>query len=182
MKSSLLVTAMLFYSVHIIFVHEAHVHEWAFTHVYTPHSHTWVARGPVDLIPSLVACAWFHPPLPSLSPPLLLLSSQRQQEKAQRLPLLWAFSFTTKSLVQRPSVGRLAWPVHLYRCLWIETLSWFLFLSLHSLLHVFIVTVKILLSLSFCQWIFFVSCYSGHALLRMQLKLFIIFVGLEVKV
>lgn len=30
------------------------------------HSHTWVARGPVDLIPSLAACARFHPPLPSL--------------------------------------------------------------------------------------------------------------------
>lgn len=37
-----------------------HLH--MFTHTCT---HKWVASGPVDLIPSLAACARFHPPLPS---------------------------------------------------------------------------------------------------------------------
>lgn len=37
-------------------------HMFAHTH---RQSHTWVA-GPLDLIPSLAACAWFRPPLPSL--------------------------------------------------------------------------------------------------------------------
>ncbi len=66
LESSLLVPLMLFYSAYVIFVHVTHAHEWAFTHVYTQHGHTWVARGPVDFIPSLSACAWFYPPLPSL--------------------------------------------------------------------------------------------------------------------
>ena len=46
-----------------------HLHMFIHTHTHThthTHSHTWVARGPVDLIPSLAACARFHPPLPSL--------------------------------------------------------------------------------------------------------------------
>lgn len=38
-----------------------HLH--MFTHT---RSRTWVVSGPVDLIPSLAACAQFHPPLLSL--------------------------------------------------------------------------------------------------------------------
>lgn len=38
------------------------LHMFAHTHT---QNHTWVA-GPLDLIPSLAACAWFRPPLPSL--------------------------------------------------------------------------------------------------------------------
>lgn len=91
------------------------------THTHT-RGHTWVASGPVDLIPS--PAAWSVSSSTPFSPSrLLLLSSQRQQEKAQRLPLLWAFSFTTASAVQRLTMGHTAWPVHLYRCWWIETLS-----------------------------------------------------------
>lgn len=42
-------------------------HPHMFTHT---QSHTWVASGAEDLIPSLAAaaaCAQYHPPLPSLS-------------------------------------------------------------------------------------------------------------------
>lgn len=90
-----------------------------------------------------------------LSQRLLLLGSQRQQEKAQRLPLLWAFSFATTGPVQRLSVGHLAWPVHLYRCWWIETLSFFFLGSaacVHSYKH-----LKNYFLCPFFQLIFFVS-------------------------
>lgn len=42
-------------------------HTWMsiYTCLHT-HSRTWVVSGPVDLIPSLAACAQFHPPLLSL--------------------------------------------------------------------------------------------------------------------
>ncbi len=102
-----------------------------FTHTHA-RTHTHTRGWPVDQwtsSPALLHVLGFI--LHSLlSQPLLLLSSQRQQEKAQRLPLLWASSFTTTSPVQRLSVGHLAWPVHLYRCLWIETLSCFFFFPL----------------------------------------------------
>lgn len=57
---------------------------YTFTH---KHSHTWVVSGPVDLIPSLTAYAWFHPPLPSL-PAAVAAQLPAAAGEAQRLPLL----------------------------------------------------------------------------------------------
>lgn len=128
MVQEFLVVQLIFYWVNIILAHAAHAHEWVFTHVCTDKAtRGWPVLWTSSPASLHVRGSVLHS-LPS-SPSLLLLSSQRQQETAQRLPLLWAFSFITPSPVQRLSMGHLAWPVHLYRCWWIETLSWLLFLS-----------------------------------------------------
>lgn len=135
------------------------------------HTHTAARGWAADLIPA--ACA--RPPLPSLS-----LSAPSGSSKRHKGCFVVSLSFPSTSPVQQLSAGHLAWPVHLYRCWWIETLSClFVFLVLHSLLHVFI---KKNLSLSFSQSTLFVSWNSGRTVFKyllgsMQHTLFIPFVG-----
>lgn len=176
MEELLLVTLMLIYTVYVLFIHVAHTHEWAFTHVYT---HTATRGWPVDLIPSLAACAWFHPPLPFL-PAAVAVQLPAAAGKGTKTAFVVSFQLHYHESYPATVGGTLG-----LTCPPVQMLmNWdivFFFLSFAfsaacvRSLNVF----KKLLSLSFFQLIFFVSWNSGHTLLldRMQLKLFITFVG-----
>lgn len=126
---------MTLYSVSTISVHVSHAHEWAFTHVYT-HTHRAARGWPEEQWTSSPALLHvFTLLLHSLpSRPLLLLSSQRQrQQKAQRLPLLQAFSFADCLWDTWPDLSTCADVDESRHCL-----DFFFFSVLHFLLHVFL--------------------------------------------
>lgn len=74
-----------------------HLH--MFTHT---QSHTWVARGAVDLLPSLAACVRFAPPLPSL--PTAVAAQLPAAAAAEGTKA----AFVTSLQLRRLSMGHLA--------------------------------------------------------------------------
>lgn len=169
-----------YFIVNIIFIHAAHAHEWAFTHV---DIHTATRGWPEDQwtsSPAFVACAWFHPPLPSL-PAAVAAQLPAAAGKGTKAAFVVSLQLHYESCPAAVSgtLGLACPPVQMLMNWDIVLISFSPFCilccmcSLSKKTHTF----KRWLSLSFLQLISFVSWNRGHALLRMQLKLFIIFVG-----
>lgn len=147
---------------------------YTFTH---KNSHMWVVSGPVDFIPSLAACAQFHPPLPSL-PAAVAAQLPAAAREAQRLPL---FCEHPASLLWVPS-SDCQWDTQpdLSTCTDVDELRHcvdFFSLSLSQFCILCCVCVhfkKHLKDYFLCSFFLLIHAVFKDLLGRVQLKLFII--------